>query len=285
MSRRNWSAAENREIVADYFEMLRLQQQGTAFVKAGHNRRLRERLGERSRSSVEYKYQNISAALHDMGLPFVAGYWPARNYQTGLTRVIEDYLRDGVFEQEFEREIENTTATSEAFRYTNILERQVSVPVPIVRDAAIGPQGRSPLPRKFDYAARDEANRKLGSLGEEFVLHAEKQRLVRANRGDLAADVEWSAKVRGDGLGFDIRSFADSGSEILIEVKTTNVANASFPFVVSRREMEVSESNAARYRLVRVFAFRVDPRYFVLDGAVSQTCELSPRSYLARPAG
>ncbi|BAS06695.1 hypothetical protein AHiyo4_01170 [Arthrobacter sp. Hiyo4] len=43
------------------------------------------------------------------------------------------------------------------------------------------------------------------------------------------------SKTRGDGLGYDILSFEESGKERLLEVKTTK-SRAETPFFVSRNE-------------------------------------------------
>ena len=44
---------------------------------------------------------------------------------------------------------------------------------------------RQRLPRKFDYAARDEANRKLGRAGEQWVIGYEQQRLTELSHPEL----------------------------------------------------------------------------------------------------
>ncbi len=85
------------------------------------------------------------------------------------------------------------------------------------------------LIRKFDPVERDHRNRSLGKAGEAFVLHLEQQRLEESERSDLAGKVRWVAEQDGDGAGYDIFSFDPSGSELLIEVKTTNGA-ARTPF-------------------------------------------------------
>jgi hypothetical protein len=50
--RRDWSAEEVSLIVADFFDMLRLDLAGQEFVKAERNRALQERLSGRSRTSI-----------------------------------------------------------------------------------------------------------------------------------------------------------------------------------------------------------------------------------------
>src|SRR4051812_42143386 len=60
---RPWSREEVDLIVADYFSMLRAELAGEPYSKADHNRALQPLLGGRSKSSIEFKHQNISAVL------------------------------------------------------------------------------------------------------------------------------------------------------------------------------------------------------------------------------
>ena len=108
----------------------------------------------------------------------------------------------------------------------------------------------------------------------------ERARLVHAGRENLAAKIEHTSKVRGDGDGFDILSFEESGRERLIEVKTTKYGRET-PFFVSRNELVVSEARADLYHLYRLFEFREAPRIFTLDGALSATCRLAASTYMA----
>ncbi len=73
--------------------MLRLDLGGQPYSKAEHNRTLRESLDARTKGSVEFKHQNVSAVLLGMGLPYIDGYKPARNYQRSvLPQAIQNYL-------------------------------------------------------------------------------------------------------------------------------------------------------------------------------------------------
>jgi hypothetical protein len=58
---------------------------------------------------------------------------------------------------------------------------------------------------RFDFVARDAANRDLGRRGEEFVLEFERRRLHDAGQRQLVKRIEWTAHVRGDGAGYDRR--------------------------------------------------------------------------------
>ena len=86
-----WTDDELDLIVADYFAMLEAERSGQAYVKAHRNRALREKIG-RSRGSVEFKHQNISAVLLELGMDWVFGYKPAVNYQHALIDAVDRYL-------------------------------------------------------------------------------------------------------------------------------------------------------------------------------------------------
>src|SRR5947208_2381784 len=64
---------------------------------------------------------------------------------------------------------------------------------------------------RFDFVARDGANRDLGRRGEEFVVEFERKRLHDGGRRDLVQRIEWTAHVRGDGAGYDVQSFNADG--------------------------------------------------------------------------
>lgn len=131
----------------------------------------------------------------------------------------------------------------------------------------------------MDYALRDALNRHLGRLGEQFAVQVERRRLLEAGRDDLAARFQWVADTCGDGVGFDVLSFdgADD-TEWWIEVKTTDLGKY-FPFVVTANEVRCSEDLPDRFRLYHVFDFARRPRIYVLQWALSQTCELEPALY------
>ena len=97
-----------------------------------------------------------------------------------------------------------------------------------------------------------------GRAGEQWVFDAEREKLDRLGRRDLADSVVWVANDLGDGAGYDIASFLNDGTPRHIEVKTTNLG-ARTPFYVTRWEVEVSRKESDIYSLYRVFDFRSDP--------------------------
>lgn len=223
---------------------------------------------------------NISAVLRDLGLPFLDGYKPLGNYQALLARVIQERLAlSQPLLGEVTRISEEAPGHRQPWREADP-SLEVPRPDPVVREKAPGYVVPIAAVARFDFPERDAANRRLGESGERFILEVEKKRLLQAGRDDLAKAVQWISKEVGDGAGYDIRSFDSFGTERLVEVKTTNL-HRRFPFVVSRNEVRVSEQTRERYRLYRLFQFSREPRFFILPGALSESCDLEPRSFTA----
>ncbi len=275
----DWSKEEVRLTVEDYFDMLRRELRGESFNKTAHRRSLLPHLEGRTDGAVEMKRANISAALSDMGLPFIDGYKPRHNYQDLVLDFVEKIPEDL-------RDLMDQTLVSMPERSTAIeladVEREVRPPVGGNAGKVEDRSAPRPPIFRFDYAERDAANRRLGLLGEEFVLEIERKRLIRSGRPDLARSVQWTSKEVGDGAGYDIRSFTKDGNDAFIEVKTTNLGRG-FPFFITSGEKKMSERLEAQYRLVRVFHFSKDARFYTLRGAVSLTCTLDPELFRARP--
>lgn len=264
-----WSDAELDLIVGDYFAMLGDELAGRSYVKSHHSAAVMEATG-RTHRSVEFKHQNISAVLDELGMPWIAGYKPKRNYQNAIFDAIDRYLsaRPAVLSPPAP---EPPVARELAL---------VFVDVPDLKPAPARPPRLELLVRKFDPAERDHRNRALGRAGESFVLDVERQRLAGGDRPDLARKVRWVAAEDGDGAGYDILSFETSGAERLIEVKTTNGA-ARTPFYMTRTECEVAAAQPGSFRVFRVHLFAQSPRIFTIAPPLADALHLRPESFRA----
>ncbi|NOT34893.1 MAG: DUF3883 domain-containing protein [Candidatus Eisenbacteria bacterium] len=274
-----WSPEENVLIVEDYFSMLVVELEGSPYVKRRHNEELRKLLRNRNSSSVERKHMNISAILEQLGLPFLEGYKPYRNFQQSLVPVVQVFL---AAHPEFFALVEGVQSRLPAREAGPNAHELREVRPPKGRlDVQYSSDGKPPVIRTLvtDYLEIERRNRELGQLGEEYVLEYERLRLRLAGRDVLAREVVHVSKVEGDHVGYDVRSFDPKTSEpVSIEVKTTNF-NARRPFIISQHEVEVSRAEGARYRLYRVFKFSQDPQFFSLLGPVENSVRLEPLNY------
>ena len=275
----DWSREEVEATVGDYFAMLHDELAGLPINKAEHNERLRRLLRNRSKASVEFKHANISAVLTLHGYPYIDGYKPRLNFQALLEQAVLEYLdvhRD-FFEPLIAGPVLNPTGSPRAEALE--VNRVVEVPPEGMR---IPQTVWSPSARlsRFDFVARDAANRDLGRRGEEFVLEFERKRLHDGGRRDLAQRIEWTAQARGDGAGYDVQSFDADGSARLIEVKTTGLGKY-FPFNVTVNEVSCSQARPVEFHLYRVFNFGSDARLYMLAGELSKSCHLDPTQYRA----
>jgi hypothetical protein len=267
--RRNWTGEELDLIVADYFSMLSDEVAGIPFNKAAHNRVLRSKI-DRSEGSIEFKHQNISAVLQQLGLPGIRGYLPAANYQKAMISAIDHYLAGNPVALHPERAVSGFAERPSLFVET----------APTLLPVAPRREDMQRLVRKFNPVERDFRNRKLGREGEELVLHFERERLEQRDRADLAKKIRWISEEDGDGAGYDILSFDEKGKERFLEVKTTVGADTT-PFYVTRNELSLSSERPEAFRLCRVFDFSIRPRMFELAPPLANFVHLSPLSYEA----
>jgi hypothetical protein len=267
-----WSDWEVDAIVAGYFRMLTDELASRPYSKAQHNESL-QGLIPRSRKSIEFKHCNISAVLERLGIPYIAGYRPLAHFQNALIEAVERHL---------------ALNGQPIFQFTTAVpERVAEAPALWIGPAPeLSPKEHSEperlrqLIRKFDPAERDARNRKLGKEGEQLVYMHEQQRLRAADRLDLAKNVEWTSELRGDGAGYDIRSFDLDGSERLIEVKTTN-GPAKTPFFLSENERAFSDQRPDAFRLMRLYSFAEKPSAFELRPPLNERLALYPSTYRA----
>lgn len=273
----DWSRDEVDATVAAYFEMLRLEAQQIPYKKTEFNAELRQSLRGRSKASVELKFQNISSVLLSMDLPFVAGYKPRSNAQLLLRKAVQKFALDhpDVVGRIVDSLEEVKTPKEKTFK-------AIVVAPPSIEDLPLAeltaPKVR--LPRKVDFAARDESNRRLGRAGEQWVIEFEHRRLQDAGMAELLQRVDWVSDRLGDGTGFDILSYDRPDRERFIEVKTTNGPIRS-SFIISRNELDFSHEAADSYYLYRLFQFRESPKLYVLRGDLTTQLHLEPIDYRA----
>jgi hypothetical protein len=211
-----WSDAEVRATVADYLSMLTAELNSQHYSKAAHRRALHPQLDpRRTDSAIEFKHQNISAAMLQLGLPCIRGYQPRGNYQAALATEIQ---------QRLETDPSLLTALRSDTRDPAAGTQLEQVPEPPAR-----PERRG---RHIDYGLLHEEDRRRGSLGEQLVVDYERRKLLKAGRADLAERVVWTASIEGDGLGYDIQSCDHVGDILYIEVKAT-AYGPDTPFYIS----------------------------------------------------
>lgn len=283
MAESDWTREEVEVIVADYLSMLRTALAGGRVNKAEHNRHLRKTLIRRTAGSVEYKHQNISAVLVEVGYDYLDGYRPRTNVQGLLREVVRERLAESAGIASVLARLADAPVLTPTDGRSRLPEL-VAPPKPSDR-----PRGwretreRVPSPAAINFHERESRNRSLGTAGELMVVAFERDRLWRAGKRKLSEQVEHASADRGDGLGYDIVSYEESGRERLIEVKTTRYAEMT-PFFLSRNELEVSKLRSDEYQLYRLYRFDARPKLFVLKGSLGEVCRLEPTSYRAEVA-
>ncbi len=269
----DWTDSEVERCVDAYFEHLAKDLIGEKFNKEALYRALGVEFG-RTSASISMKFQNISAILDIAGHEYIAGLSPLRNYQELLANHVSDRLTF------FEVPLQERKADNEINQLAEDAILTLNAPPNGENQREQLPPFMQDFVRRFDPAARDSKNHKLGEAGEKFVLEHEKLSLTLRGRASLAKNVVWVSKEEGDNAGYDILSFDERGERKFIEVKTTLGGNLT-PFYVSRNELAFCRANSEHYRLIRLHDFRIKRAGFELLGDLERHVSLSPENYKA----
>lgn len=117
-------------------------------------------------------------------------------------------------------------------------------------------------------------NKRIGDLGELWVMNHEANKLRRAGLQHKIKQIKHTAKDEGDGTGYDIKSFDEKGRPIFIEVKTTKGTKESTIYITAN-ELQRSKIEASRYFLYRVFNFKEEnnsAELFIINGDLTPLC-------------
>jgi uncharacterized protein DUF3883 len=139
--------------------------------------------------------------------------------------------------------------------------------------------------KNIDFIKIEIENKKLGLLGELFIVQEEKKYLIKNGKQDLANKIIHSSLEVGDGIGYDICSYDLDGNFKYIEVKTTR-SNINRPFYLTKNEIEFSRLNKNQYFLYRLFDFDINKnsgKYYQIQGDLNSELDLEPILYLANP--
>lgn len=162
------------------------------------------------------------------------------------------------------------TATSTETTETNILSTELSISAD-----QISFRGRT-----VNFIQNGIENKRLGDLGELWVMKYEIEKLKNANKHNLINQIKHTSKDEGDGTGFDIQSFDINGNKIFIEVKTTKGRQNS-TFFVTRNELERSKIEKDNYYLYRLYNYNEQVEtadLLIIQGDLTNICEF-PTTY------
>lgn len=261
----DWTDWQNDLVVAEYFEIAKIQAANAPINKAQRYRDLGVLIG-RNPGSVSQKLHNVSAVLDGLEMAWTRGLKPRANLQQSLIDAVERYL-------DFHPQLVFGSAPA---AQEGLIEEES--PPPLGKPKPVIDRKLERIARKYNYAERDFRNRALGRSGEEAIFLNERRRLAVLGKEKLSEKVEWTARDKGDGVGYDIKSFDASGAELLIEVKTTNGPRTT-DFFLSKTEFEVAKERPDAWRLYRLHSFSKKPGLFVLPPPLSDSARLSVENW------
>jgi hypothetical protein len=134
--------------------------------------------------------------------------------------------------------------------------------------------------RTVNFIQNGVDNKRIGDLGELWVMKYEIEKLKQVGLHNLVDKIKHTAKNEGDGTGYDIQSFNESGQKIFIEVKTTKGGENS-TFYITRTELERSKIEKENFYLYRLYNYNEDndtADILIIKGDLSNLCEF-PTTY------
>jgi hypothetical protein len=138
-------------------------------------------------------------------------------------------------------------------------------------------------PKLIDRIGKQNQNKIIGDLGEHWVVKYEKKKLNDLGLNHLIKKVKHTSVEKGDGAGYDIKSFDNSENEIFIEVKTTR-GKCSTPFYITNTELMFSIKENGNYRLYRLYNYDSKNENFeigIFKGDLTELC-YAPETYIVR---
>lgn len=277
MAGENWSVFEVLESIKGYFELFKMELSSQSVNKSEYLRQLNKKISKRSIGSISRKFSNISAILHIRGLRFLKGYTPLHNFQNLLESEVDSFFETNPTMRNL---LENHSIMYQPLK--QIDKSQLTAYLVQTPDAHVLRELAIAKLKKIDYAARDFQNRQLGKKGEEFIYVYEKANLEKAGLDKLASKVKWISQEEGDGAGFDILSFENTGKEKYIEVKTTNL-DISTNFYMSKNELDFSKKHDDDFSLYRVYDFSDVRRFYTAGTKTLMQFDIKPYQFMVSP--
>ncbi|WP_417621937.1 DUF3883 domain-containing protein [Parasphingorhabdus sp.] len=267
----DWSLAEVEFVFENYLKLLARQASGDHFNKSEETRLIAKSLGSRNQNSILRKFGNISSILKELEQPWIKGFTPQSNTQALLEAIIFDRVIQGDKSIPVVPSIKNS---SDGYNPN----AEIDVPTGL----SFPTQNRKFSGRKTDHEKREKQNRKTGEAGEKWAYNRIRADLKRAGREDLAKQVVWASKVRGDGLGYDIEAFDVNGAKEYIEIKTTN-GDENSAFFLTSNEIAASKKYRNKFVLMRIFDFAMEPKFYRLRGDLEKACVLRAEQFSGLP--
>lgn len=126
----------------------------------------------------------------------------------------------------------------------------------------------------INHMQNQRENKRIGGLGELFVLAWEKKQLTETGNQQYVPSVRHHARDKGDGLGYDIISKNSDGTDKYIEVKTTK-GGPKTVFFMTKNELHRSIREQDNYYLYRVYNFNENTGkgdILILNGDLTPLC-------------
>lgn len=120
----------------------------------------------------------------------------------------------------------------------------------------------------FRYLQRFQSE--IGEKGEQYILDVERRKLKNTDYKDKVEQIS----KKDNSAGYDILSFEENGTELYIEVKTTD--NNDDIFFITQNELKKAENlkdEGKRYLIYRVVNILSSPSFYIIENLSKYTLE------------
>ena len=111
----------------------------------------------------------------------------------------------------------------------------------------------------------------------------EKKNLIEQGKEELSRKVKHISLIKGDGAGYDVKSYTANGDVKYIEVKTTK-GGKNTPFYITLNEVAFSEEYTKNYYLYRVYNYENDAntgKFYYKKGKIRDNFDLKAVKFRA----
>lgn len=134
---------------------------------------------------------------------------------------------------------------------------------------------------KIDYIDKARKDKKIGDIGEKYILKYEKEKLIAINKEELSKKVIHISAELGDSEGYDILSYNENGDKIFIEVKST-IDNKQDQFFISANELEFANNHVDNYYIYRLYDINRSPKLTIYTYNDLKQLKLIPTQYFVK---
>ncbi|MCG8436311.1 MAG: DUF3883 domain-containing protein [Gammaproteobacteria bacterium] len=255
-------------LVTSYFEILQKDITDQVSKKMQIAKENEEKLQSITDEERKQYYQQISALLMEIGMPFLDEYRPINGSSSALELALKHFLEKNLKAISAMRKVSmhNDKAVPDELEDSKM--HWVAPPKPLDYRINGMPKALAALHADFDFRAHEYQDTSLYKDAVKFAFAYEKRRLQEVGMKNAASEIERVDDALRELTGYDIASYNDDGSERHILVKPTYYG-LYFPFYLTTAELEFAKQSKGDLFIYRIVNFATTRKLFVMREGLS----------------